>query len=119
VNDRASGKPVRSLIKIEVPPPQAVLDRAGADGADEGLPVIDRVPVEEIRVGAGSTLVVPHEDHGTDLDESSEPDLVGKRAQNIREPDGRFRGGPRFSAPRPGGTTETILISGYPEPGRR
>jgi hypothetical protein len=114
VNDKPSNKRVRPRVKIEVPPPEAVADRDGPDGADEGLPAIDRIPVQEIRVGAGGPLVVPREALGADIDGASELDLTGMLAQKFRKSARRFRGGLRFSAPRPGGTTETTRISGYP-----
>jgi hypothetical protein len=110
VNDKVSSKRVRSRLKVEVPPPEAVADRDGADGAYDGLPEIDRSPVEEIRVGAGGTLVVPREDLGADIDGSSELDIAGMLARKIRKPDRR-----EWIALNPGSELPTRMLLHKPK----
>jgi hypothetical protein len=111
VNDKDSNKHVGRRINVEGPSPQAVADRDGADGADEGLPVIDRIQVEEICVGAGGPLVVPREDLGADIDGASELDLAGMLAQKIRKPDRR-----EWIALNPASELPTRLLLYKPKP---
>jgi hypothetical protein len=67
-------------------PSEAEADQGRMREAGESLPTIDRVPIDEIRVGAGGTLVVPREDIGADLDAGDELDLVGMMTKKIRKP---------------------------------
>jgi hypothetical protein len=65
---------------------EAEVDQGWTQEAGEGLPTIDRVPIDELRVGAGGALVVPREDLGDEIDDSFELDLAGMLTLKIRKP---------------------------------
>jgi hypothetical protein len=67
-------------------PAEVEADRGWTQEADESLPTIDRVPIEEIRVVGGGTLVVPREDLGDAIDDSTELDLAGMIPLKVRKP---------------------------------
>jgi hypothetical protein len=55
---------ITSQSESQPEPSQTEVDQGRMHEADERLPTIDRVPIDEIRVGAGGTLVAPREDLG-------------------------------------------------------
>jgi hypothetical protein len=111
MNDASCNRRNGRHAKVRSSPPDAVVDRDGPDGADAGLPAIDRIPVEEIRVGAGGPLVVPREDLGADIDGAGELDLAGMLAQKIRKPDRR-----EWIALNPASELPTRLLLHKPKP---
>jgi hypothetical protein len=73
-------------VKSKSSPPEAMPGGGPKDRAEVSLPTIDRLPVEEIHLGAGGPLVVPREDVGADIDGAGELDLAGMTAKKIRKP---------------------------------
>jgi hypothetical protein len=77
------------LVEAKSSPPEAMAWQAPKDEPEAGLPTIDRLPLGEIRVGAGGPLVVPREDLGADIDGAGELELAGMMALKVRKPDRR------------------------------
>jgi hypothetical protein len=77
---------ITSQSESQPEPVEIEADRDRTYEADESLPAIDRVPIDGLRVGAGGTLVVPREDIGDEIDDSTELDLAEMMPQKVRKP---------------------------------